>query len=297
MKKQAKIVAALGLSVGIIAGVYAGIPAFAEGSSSSDVKINVVVSEVNPSISATTLIDGTKVTDTKINIDFAYSDAFRAQYKMYYTNSNGKVLSYLLADHVLTESGVKNGTDTLSFDLADYGDVYGTYTIIATVNDKSSTADSVSFDYVPAAEVVGKQTENSQNGNPIIKIATSKSVKKLYIQLYDKSGKALLLTPVLLIPDADGNANYEAKLTELAAGDGTYTVVITAYDENDNIIGKNVTTEVGYQASPNIPNTGGSFFAGLNLSRSDYISTGLAILFVAGFFGIMIIRKKSKNSR
>ena len=44
-----------------------------------------------------------------------------------------------------------------------------------------------------------------------------------------------------------------------------------------------------------VPDTGG-LFAGLNISKSDYLITGLAIFFLTGITGLFfIIRKKNKR--
>ena len=68
--------------------------------------------------------------------------------------------------------------------------------------------------------------------------------------------------------------------------------------EGGNIIDLNRERTVHYKPAeaPEVPDTGG-FFGSINLSRQDMVSTGLALLFLAGFFGILIVAKRNKDSK
>jgi hypothetical protein len=45
-----------------------------------------------------------------------------------------------------------------------------------------------------------------------------------------------------------------------------------------------------------VPNTGG-FFESLNVSKADYLATGLIIFFTVGLSGIVFIAKNKRTSR
>ena len=75
---------------------------------------------------------------------------------------------------------------------------------------------------------------------------------------------------------------------------GNYTVEITAYNaEGELLYGKPYYTSVYYEAIP-VPDTGG-MFVGLNISKTDYLITGLIIFSVTAVLGFVFVAKGRGN--
>ena len=67
-----------------------------------------------------------------------------------------------------------------------------------------------------------------------------------------------------------------------------------AYDKNGNIISVKTTPVEYTPATPELPNTG-SLVGGLNISRLDYIVTGLiAFALISGFAVYLALRKSRR---
>ena len=116
------------------------------------------------------------------------------------------------------------------------------------------------------------------------------------------TGNAIFDEPIELVLNEGATTDLTLPLSKYGVPSGKYTIVATPYDESGDIIGANRSRTIDYVApeAPDVPDTG-SIFGGLALSKSDLVSTGLALLFVCAFFGVMIIVKRnkshSKNSR
>lgn len=305
MKKHAKIVA-LGAVSALSMGVFAiAQPVMAEESSlidytnpqtSADVTVQLTVVGEAPAITINKPYDGEGIIGKNVPVKVSYEQATQLRYKLIRINEDSSRTEYDLPVKSVSDNGPKDGIDEYTIDIDNYGGKYGDYILEATADGAGSSTDSVSFHLI-AFDFIVKGAEEKTN-NPIITILESPGVYSSLIQAFDKDGNAIFEEPLDVTLTPNGTTDVTLPFSKYGLPEGDYLVVATPYDENGNIIDLNRERTVHYKPAeaPEVPDTGG-FFGALNLSRQDMVSTGLALLFLAGFFGILIIAKRNKNSK
>ena len=108
-----------------------------------------------------------------------------------------------------------------------------------------------------------------------------------------------LMGAVLFEQDVDVTSNLTNMTLAFAehnAKSGWYTVTVQAYDAAGTLVG---TSELRfYYAAPiGIPNTGGSIFSGLNISRADFLISGLLVFGIATVGGLLLMNRGKKSSK
>ena len=306
MKKQAKILGSLSAVCALSMGIFAVTPVMAEDSlplnynqsgTSANVTVRLrVVGEV-PAVQIAKPLDGEDIVGKVIPVKVDYEKSNNLQYELIYVQEDGTKISYDLPTKDVSDAGiVTDGTDTFEVNIDNYGGKFGTYILKARANGSGSATDSVQFT-VSSFDVKLKGTEPEDN-NPIITIKKNPSIRKTIIQVFDSEGNPVLDEPIEVDVTPGENTDVTIPLSRYGVPDGDYTIVATAYDGNGDIYDTNREVPFTYKAAPapEVPDTG-SIFANLGLSRQDLISTGLALLFVCAFFGILIIAKKSRNQK
>lgn len=127
-----------------------------------------------------------------------------------------------------------------------------------------------------------------KNGN-VVRIIKGDRATGL-VSVYDENGR-LLFT----IPDGfKDSRKLTIPLDGLEYGD--YTAVITFKNEFGRIVGNTKTLIIKYYDGGAIivPDTGG-FFQGLNISREDYLITGLIVFMVIGVVAFGVVARNRKN--
>ena len=170
------------------------------------------------------------------------------------------------------------------------------------INNKPSTEDVVTFEY--RALKIKDNGIDQNNNNPQVIIDHGPNVDHVNVQIYDQNGNPVLPAPIN-VPTTDttgghgGSTNWTVPVTENNLKDGHYCVVFTAYDNLGNILDRNAKYCFDYTSkkAPLVPDTGGSIFAGTNFTNADYISTSLAVFFVAAFFALMVLKRNRKAKR
>ena len=304
MKKTTKILggfgiaATLGLLVlpfGASAVTYDPTP-YSSGSQSADVTVEVTVVGETPAVTIQSPLDGENIIGLNIPVKTLYSDASQLIYTLTYVNSDGTKTNYTLPTVPVSETGTASGTNSFTIDASNYGGQYGDYILSVQADGAGSTTDSVSFKLISFDFTVKGTEENTYN--PILEVLESPGIYRALFQAFDSEGNAIFDEPIELILNEDGTTDLTLPFAKYGLPNGTYLVVATPYDADGNILGSNRSRNVPYEVpeAPEVPDTG-SIFGGLNLSKSDLVSTGLALLFVCSFFGIMIIVKKNKSQK
>jgi len=299
-----RIFGLVGLAITILAGLIAlpSSPAFAESSSNVTVQLTVLPSGEALSIALPS--DGASFATDQIVVKKDYAEATTIQWKIIYTDEHGVDTTYpmpvenVAAPDLSSTSGSTQTTVNLT---ALNGGLFGNYKIVAMINNKPSTEDVVNFSYL-AIKITDNGTDS--NNNPQVNIDTAPNVDHAIIQIYDDNGNPVLPNPIEKpTPDTTGGHGGSQSWTIPAAEqnlkDGRYCVVATAYDNLGNILGKNYKYCFNYSSkkAPLVPETGGSVFAGTNFTNADFISTSLAVFFVATFFAIMVLKRGRKARR
>lgn len=174
--------------------------------------------------------------------------------------------------------------------------------------------------YNPGGEKIDTTEENfskSDNSGKVPVDITNKvdSVTEIEVTIYDKDGNIVRIlrgdreTGVVRVYDKDGKLLFEipnglvdGKIVVPMEGldSGDYTTVITYKNKYGKQVGNSSTVKIKYDAGKAIivPDTG-SFFQNLNISREDYLITGLVVFMIIGVvaFGVVARNRRAKKNR
>lgn len=180
-------------------------------------------------------------------------------------------------------------------------------TVVATAVRNStgqSATDSAEFIY-RAAYLYNKGEHQEKTGNPIIYAVLNSEVKYATIQIYNSDGKVVFEQPFTLSYADVDPITGEYKLTlpfkENNLPAGKYTAVLMAYStevpSEDSLISVSVLTDIIYnpEGGPLTPDTGSNVFRNLNISRADYLLTGLLAFGAVIIFAIILIVRRNKR--
>lgn len=175
----------------------------------------------------------------------------------------------------------------------DYG--YGEYRveIVGIGFNDVKDFETVEFALYP---VVGEANE-ADDGKVYLDLqydTENENINTIGINIYDESGNLVnVLSPITVnAPDM----RVELPFAENNLPTGNYRIEITAYNAEGEALYKPYITYYYYEMIP-VPNTG-ALFSNLNISRTDYLVTGLIIFFLAAILGIVfIVKGRSNKSR
>ncbi|MBR1802301.1 hypothetical protein IJ768_03720 [Candidatus Saccharibacteria bacterium] len=307
MKKHAKILGSIGAAAAVSMGIFAVTsPVMAQdlvpldyknnNNTSADVEVKLKVVGETPIIDIDSPLDGAVIIGKEFSVDINYEHANQLDYRLIYVAEDGTRTTYDLPSKIVVDTGVSDGSDAFDLDASDYGGKYGTYILEATANGAGSTTDSVMFKLI-SFDFTVKGIEESTN-NPIITIVEAPVVYKSLIQVFDEDDNAIFEEPIEVILNEGAETDVTLPLAKYGVPEGQYRIVAVPYDEDGNIIDASKEHSVHYTPAPapEVPDTG-SILENLGLSRQDLISTGLALLFVCAFFGVLIIAKKNRKEK
>lgn len=175
----------------------------------------------------------------------------------------------------------------------DYG--YGEYRveIVGIGFNDVKDFETVEFALYP---VVGEANE-ADDGKVYLDLqydTENENINTIGINIYDENGNLVnVLSPITVnAPDM----RIELPFAENNLPTGNYRIEITAYNAEGEALYKPYITYYYYEMIP-VPNTG-ALFSNLNISRTDYLVTGLIIFFLAAILGIVfIVKGRSNKSR
>ena len=191
---------------------------------------------------------------------------------------------------------------------------FGDYILMVSGQGYDGATDNgdISFAYLPvSAEVSSENNSGVVNidldYDPDTEAGGTGEVSELILNIYDKDGNLVAGSPITVVAP---EKNIEIPFSDYGLSSGDYTLEVFAYNRNGEVLsdkpfvthftyiyddGRNKEEEEG---SPSIvvPNTGG-IIGGLNISRMDYLASGLLVFFVAGIGGVTFIIKRGKSSK
>lgn len=165
--------------------------------------------------------------------------------------------------------------------------------------DEEPAYSSLSFAYDPVDANISYD-ENS--GNIVIDLdydTTSGSGQVGWVEVYihqgDKNGKLVNPIPIIIRSPIK---SYEFNPVDYGMEPGEYTFEVIAYSNDGKMLYKPMFWTLNYQVEDvDIPDTGG-LFGNVNISKTDYLITGLTIFFLVGISSaIFIARRNNKNTR
>ena len=185
---------------------------------------------------------------------------------------------------------------------------YGKYTIrLDAIGDDDAPlpGDTVEFEYVA---IKADTTTNEETGNPYVNLDFDQDqesltedlkINKVVITVYDKNGNPVDGIPPIVVQPPVGRV--ELPFGEYGLPDGDYILVAQPFNSAGEALFDTVTMNVTYNGEEDIvvPSTAdtGGMFKNLNISRADYLITGLGLFLIVGIGGIVFIRKHGKSNK
>ena len=299
-KTQKKIFGLLGLSsVVAMTFVAATMPSPMASATTSSVTDTITV-EVVASVADVKIIspDSEAVTTgAETTIRLRHNNVDTATLVLTKINPDSTTTEYTLANYTFGEDGEE--AFNLNLHNASYG--YGEYivTLRGTGDGGSSDEDSIRFTFLP---VTAEVTENEDTGEVTVDLdydpydesdpSSTGEVAEIIINVYDEDGNLVdELSPIVVTPP---DTSVTIPFDDYDLPDGKYTITTTAYDKDGNQLYESYIDHAIHHAIP-VPNTGG-LLANLNISKSDYLITGIIVFLLTGIFGIVFIAKKQRKS-
>lgn len=300
MKKTKKrVLGLLGLVLVIITTIFAaflpGPEASAEGGITSvtdTISVRVVGSV--PDILNVKPINGSVFIYPDQDLSFDYENVEYLTITIRYTDKDDveHVIPLLEKDDPESFVDYIPGSYSTPLDLLaeDYG--YGEYRveIVGIGFNDVKDFETVEFALYP---VVGEANE-ADDGKVYLDLqydTENENINTIGINIYDENGNLVnVLSPITVnAPDM----RVELPFAENNLPTGNYRIEITAYNVEGEALYKPYITYYYYEMIP-VPNTG-ALFSNLNISRTDYLVTGLIIFFLAAILGIVFITKGRSN--
>ncbi len=311
-KTKKQLLGFVGLAaVGIMTAVAYAMPAAAAEeeplTGTGDVNVVVTVPTQEGAGKITAPVDGSIKTEPNTEVVYMYNEIANAKLYIEYKDQNNNIVRKLLDDFTPDEP-YSAGERRIDVNLLDYSERENDYKVILQVTnlDGATTGDDiVTFSYrIMTAEFEKKP---ASNGDPILNIDINSEVDKVYVYIYDKNGEPLITdedgneVPVLVnrddIDPATGLITKVLPFAENEAANGKYTTVVVAYNAKGNIISMvNLDTEYTF-INPDLPETPNTGFTigDLNISKVDYLITGLIVFGVVAGFALYLVYRKSRR--
>lgn len=238
--------------------------------------------------------DATSVADKTLSIPiqsfpYIYDNAKTVTITLEYTDNDGNVHDFVL-DTIDADYAVGSGTLNLDLSGPNYG--YGDYVLRITAERPEFLPheDAFAFSYQPfAAEA--KEDPETGNADLTIEYEDNTGIEYFTVIVRDKDGVIVNAIPETRVNVPGKTSVVPFAGTNLPGGD--YTIEIIAYDAKGN----SVTVTVPYTYAPvKVPDTGG-LLSTLNISKSDYLITGLIVFFLTGIGGAVYITKSTRKNR
>lgn len=296
MKRQKKrILGLLGLVLVAITTIFA---AFLPGPEASAANITTVTDNISvrvvgdkPDVNITSPKNGSEFFTPIQSVHINYENVKTVVVTVYYTDKNDVKHVYTL-DTI--DANYYPGEKDYPLDLfsEDYG--YGDYVIEVTGDglvDGKFDEDLVAFSFYP---VYGKASEDESDGLIYLDLTydtTNEEINKIVINVYDENGDLVsAFSPITVESPTD---RVELPFADHDLKTGNYTIKITAYNADGEALYKPYITGIYYETLP-VPDTGG-LFANLNISRADYLITGLLIFFPIAISGLIFVMRGRDN--
>ena len=314
------IIGALGIAgLTLLGGLALTNQTYAQEATSSEVTVQVTVLPNGQSVAIKSPTSDSKVLENQVPLNIDFTKSKTIEYEIKLTDKDGTTTTIANETVDVSNAGAANsGSKKIPLDIQQLTNgVFGKVSIKVTVDGKAETADTVEFNYVP---VVVEKTQTNSRGYTGFRIAHAGGVAKVKVVLKDKAGhkvgdKEIEITdPVAMTNGGTIELNSEDINNKLDKGDYTLEVValngagddlekpelanfkFTGKDEPAKPEDKPATPgKNGGKKTPAVPNTGGSVFAGMNLSSSDFLASGIAVFAFLSLLAVVFLKKGKKS--
>lgn len=299
-RTKKKVLGIAGLAaVGIMTAVACGMPAPDASAKEANTTVNVQVSEGTPSNTFITPSDGSETTNGIVEVTTNYSQAKTLDFYLSYTDANGTVQRVDLPSYTPTDDA---GVYKFNIDVTPYGfNNFEIHALVTGYDNVSRETDTVSFNYTA---VVVTPDPGQTGGDPSVDIEINDEVDKIIITIFDEKGNQVkdkngndivIEADRSAIDPATGKVHINIPLGDYGVPAGDYTGIASAYNKAGNLISM-TPFKISYRpATPDTPNTGMLSIGDLNISRIDYLVTGLIAFVVATGVAIALIYRRSRR--
>ncbi len=308
-KTRKKLVGLFGLAFVVAMTIFASTLPSPMASAISTVTDHITVVVLNPeeapaaSIGSPDSGDSFLTPEQEIKID--YHNIKRYKLIVTYTDENG--VEY--PAETIVDENVEGGVGPATHNFRDVAERfgYGKYTLRleATGDNDSLVEDAVEFEYVA---IKADTTTNEETGNPYVNLDFDQDqesltevlkINKVVITVYDKNGNPVDGIPPIVVQPPVGRV--ELPFGEYGLPEGDYILVAQPFNSAGDALFDTVTMNVTYNGEEDIvvPSTAdtGGMFKNLNISRADYLITGLGLFLIVGIGGIVFIHKHGKSNK
>ena len=219
-----------------------------------------------------------------------------------YTDADGNEMNKTIVYN--PEPGATSSTIPINlYEEFGYGDFV--IEIIATNAEGGNDRDAISFKMIP---ITGTAEQDDNTGDVNVDLnydGDNVEIDYIDINVYDKDHNLVTAISPLRVPRP--SKTVKLPFEEHNLPDGKYYIEITATDIAGIPIQPPYVTELDYTAptipvpdtggdASGAPNTGG-LLVGLNISKSDYLITGLIIFFLFSIFGAIFIARRKQDKK
>ena len=310
------IIGALGIAgLTIIGGLALTNQTYAQETTSSEVTVQVKVLPNGQSVAIKSPTSDSKVLEKQVPLNIDFTKSKTIEYEIKLTDKDGTTTTIANETVNVSNAGAANsGSKTIPLDMQQLTNgVFGKVSIKVTVDGKAETVDTVEFNYVP---IEVEKTQANSNGYTGFNVHHAAGVAKLKLTIKDRDGHKIgdkeieITDPAALTNGGTVEFNSEEINNHLEKGDYVLEVVALngAGDDlakpelaNFKFAGKAepakpaTPDQNGGKKVPAIPNTGGSVFAGMNLSSSDFLASGIAVFAFLSLLAVVFLKKGKKS--
>lgn len=300
-KTKKNILGLCGLVLVAVMTVVAVLIPSPQASAVESVTDTIIVRVVEPGadINITSPISGAVLTSPEQTLAVSYANLDTATIEIIYTDKDG--ISHTTT---MTETGMDYSPvdKTYPLDLSEAaGFGFGTYTIkISGVGmDGQPAEDVITFYYHPVAATV---TEDKNTGDYHVDLTYTPDdgteegdgkVDKIVINILDQNGNPVGPSPIVV--DAPATSTT-FNLDDYNLPAGTYSVQLSVYDRHGKMLYQPyIVATIDYKTIP-VPDTG-AVLQNLNISKLDYLITGLIIFALIGVGSVIFIARRNRNRR
>ena len=310
------IIGALGIAgLTIIGGLALTNQTYAQETASSEVTVQVKVLPNGQSVAIKSPTSDSKVLEKQVPLNIDFTKSKTIEYEIKLTDKDGTTTTIANETVNVSNAGAANsGSKTIPLDMQQLTNgVFGKVSIKVTVDGKAETADTVEFNYVP---IEVEKTQANSNGYTGFNVHHAAGVAKLKLTIKDKDGHKIgdkeieITDPAALTNGGTVAFNSEEINNHLEKGD--YVLEVTALNGAGDDLSKSELANFkfagkegpakpatpdknGGKKVPAIPNTGGSVFAGMNLSSSDFLASGIAVFAFLSLLAVVFLKKGKKS--
>ncbi|MBQ3432849.1 hypothetical protein IJG22_00960 [Candidatus Saccharibacteria bacterium] len=268
------------------------------------ITVVVVNPEEPPSATINSPDSGDKFLTPEHEIEIGYTNIKDYRIVVIYTDENG--VEHGPETVVVENNPGEVGPASHSFRPIAEQFGYGKYVIRleATGDDDALIEDAIEFEYVA---IEADTSTDEETGNTYVdldfdqdqdSLTEELKIDKVVITIYNKDGNPVEnMPPIVVQPPVE---RVEIPFGDYDIPEGDYILVAQPFNSAGEALFDTVTMTVKYDGGaivvPSTADTGG-LFKNLNISRADYLITGIGIFLMVSIGSIVFMRRHNRTSK